>query len=142
MGNHKTKIIYVSANPINTVSIEADREFMSVKDALETRCTYDLFELSIPIFGTKLKDLGKAMAGLGKSKCLIYFSCHGNPLGNFYLEKPDGKEQEIEPIRIADYLSNYKQNLYGIIYSACYSDDLARITNQKTGAFTIGFKHQ
>jgi len=140
MGNQTIKIIYISANPKNTGNIDSDEEYMQIKNALDKGKNRDSFILENPIFRAKLKDLADSLTKLNSENCIIHFSGHGNPLGNFILEQVDGSEKEIEPTRIAEYLGNYKQNLYGIVYSACYSDDLASTTNKTTGSFTIGFE--
>jgi len=137
----KIDILYISANPKGTVDISTEKEYSEIQDAVARGKHRDLFNPPQPLFHSELKKLANMLSSSMKNRCILHFSGHGNQLGDFLLEQDNSEDLKIAPKNLAEYLDNYKNKILGIVFSACYSDDLARAANKKSEYFTIGFEN-
>ncbi len=119
----KRTILFLGANPKDTVKLRLDEEVRKIKHSLERSQKRDSLKLEQE-WAVQFTDLRRAL--MEKSPNIVHFSGHGSDLGKIYLEDISGNGVEIKPEALGDLIGLFKDSIECVVLNACYSETQAQ----------------
>jgi tetratricopeptide (TPR) repeat protein len=124
------KILFLAANPSNTVRLQLDVEVRGIDEALRKGQYRDVFELESH-WQVRTSDLQELL--LRHQPDIVHFSGHGSAQGAIFLEDQMGQVKQVSP----NYLRTLFQAMQGktrcVVLNACYSDAQAADILEEVG---------
>jgi|GEM_PF-3372824 len=118
---HSNKILFLSANPIETSQLNLEKEKNEIKDVLNSNFTSVFFKF-FSFDSVKPSNMVEEMIKLEPT--ILHFSGHGSESGIILLDEKL-HANFIEGKRLADFFSNFK-DLQLVVLNACYSQKQAK----------------
>lgn len=112
-------ILFVAANPRDTVELNLDDEFRAIDDVLQKSEYRNSFELH-SAWAASYGDLQEHL--LRYKPHIVHFSGHGSTVGEIVLTNDQGGSQLVPPSALADLFAILKDNVRGVVLNACYSE--------------------
>ncbi len=119
----KTKVLFLSALPIDTVNLRIGDEYRNIKTRLKNSST---FELLNPELSLSAENLTLAMH---QKPDILHFSGHGK-LDGLLVQDRYEETIKIPPSALKRLFKRYKDTLDMIILNACYSADQAKALSE------------
>ena len=125
------RILFLAANPTDTVRLRLDAEVRSIKEALRGSEFRDQFDLEQE-WAVRVTDLQRCL--MEHKPHVVHFSGHGlaeDGAGSAYparivLEDSQGYRYEVPPDALSDLFGLLKDNIRCVVLNACYSEGQAR----------------
>jgi hypothetical protein len=121
-----TKILFLTANPANTVRLRLDEEVRQIDEAIRRARKRDSFVIE-QRWAVRIDDLRRAMLDVNPQ--IIHFSGHGDT-GGIVLEGEDGQAQVVNAKALSDLFSLFTNQVECVILNACYSVAQAKAINE------------
>ncbi|MBE2234262.1 MAG: CHAT domain-containing protein [Anaerolinea sp.] len=134
---HPVKILFLSANPSDTASLQLDEEIRAIDNALQQGSLRDYFQVAIHT-AVRTDDLQGLLERYQPD--IVHFSGHGGSNGQIYLQGKDGKGHPVAPHALGNLFKLLKKNIRCVVLNACYSDIQAQAIVQHINA-VIGMSH-
>lgn len=131
------KILFLSANPSDTTSLQLDEEIRAIDNALQRGSLRDYFQVAIHT-AVRADDLQRLLER--HQPDIVHFSGHGGSNGQIYLQGEDGKGHPVAPRALGNLFKLLKKNIRCVVLNACYSDIQAQAIVQHIDA-VIGMSH-
>ena len=118
------KILFLSANPVNTPELELIKEFNEIDERLRATRFRDKFEL-IQRHAITVRDLTQVL--LQHEPEIVHFSGHGSEQGALIFQDKEGKAQEVPPSALTEVFRvvNNNKNMRCVFLNACYAENQA-----------------
>ena len=114
-----TKILLLSANPVDTVPLRLNAEFKRIKESLENNKDFQV-ELSLAVSTEDIrKDISKQKPNI------LHFSGHGEGQRGLLVEDEQGKSQLLSTESFRRLLALYNKDIQCVLLNACYSQHQA-----------------
>lgn len=126
-------ILFLAANPINTPSLQLDKELREVKEGLRRSKKSDEFILKSSE-ATRPIDIQRAM--LDHKPSFVHFSGHSNSDGIFLLNRED-KASFVTTDALAELFNLFSDKVECVILNSCYSEKQAKAIS-KNIPYVIG----
>ncbi len=133
----KTKILFLSANPISTPRLRVDAELACIDDALKSSKFRDRFDLENK--GAVRLDTFSASI-LENNPEIIHFSGHADKQG-IVLEDREGQTKALTNDSIDAIFKLFKDKVKCVVLNACYSENQAKIIS-KHGIYVVGMNDE
>lgn len=117
------KILFLAANPINTVPLRLDAESRAIDQALRQASFRDTFEFE-QHWAVRIGDLQELL--LRHKPHIVHFSGHGSPSSEIILEDDAGNAHPVSQSALKQLFSLLKDNVKCVVLNACYSASQAR----------------
>lgn len=128
-----TKILFLSANPVDQERIQTDKELRNLVAELQRGRQRDKFQFLMPQIGATASELLRAM---NEKPNIVHFSGHGEKNG--ILIANNNNETQLMPLPALERLFKPLQGIVQIIVlNACYSAEQAKVLS-KFGAYVVG----
>jgi hypothetical protein len=124
--NPRKKILFLAANPKNTIPLRLDEEVREIDAGLRRASNRDNFDL-LQKWAVRPRDLRQAMLDVKPN--IVHFSGHGSSCGGLVLEDAMGEAKLIEPMALAGLFSLFSRELECVLLNACYSEAQAEAIN-------------
>jgi CheY-like chemotaxis protein len=121
------KILFLCANPINTVRLRLDQEVRSIDEALRQADLRDKFDIK-QHWAVRVKDLQNCL--LRYSPDIVHFSGHGSTKSEIVLEDGNGNSHSVSIRALSKLFSVLRMNIRCVILDACYSEAQAKTIAQ------------
>jgi len=129
------KILFLSANPMDTDRLQIDREYRTIQKHLERSSQRNTFELLNPALSVTVEDLIKAM---NQKPEIVHFTGHG--VGEGILVTNNLNEAQMMPTSAVKRLFGQHQGSTRlIILNACYSAEQAEEVS-KFDIYVVGMQ--
>lgn len=129
----KLKIIFTSANPNKTSSLQLDREFRTIEEHITASKERDKIIL-LSKWALRLPDLTKAL--LDESPQILHFSGHGSYDGLAF-ENVSGEIETINTEGLKRLFCLFKESLQCVVLNACYTEEIAKLISNES-FFVVG----
>jgi len=117
--SERIKILFLSADPIDTPKLRVDQEIRAIDQALRQADFRDRFEIE-QHWAVRVADLQSCL--LRHKPHIVHFSGHGSKSCEIVLEDALGNSQPV-PVRALNKLfSVLKDNIRCVVLNACYSE--------------------
>ena len=114
-----TKILLLSANPVDTSRLRLDTEFKRIKQCLQNKDSFQI-ELSLAASSQDIRrDVSK-----GKPD-FVHFSGHGEGKKGLIVENEQGGGQFLSTKAIGEFLALFSKDIRCVLLNACYSEHQA-----------------
>lgn len=121
--NQPIKILFLAANPQDSVRLRLDEEIRGIKQALLQAEFRDKFDIEQE-WAVRVTDLQAYL--LRHQPDIVHFSGHGSEASEIILEDKTGESQTV-PIRALEQLfAVLKDNIRCVLLNACYSKKQAQ----------------
>lgn len=124
---NKIKILFLAANPDNTVKLNLDNEFRDIKEKIKLSPNRDSFDI-IHQPALRINDLQAAL--LEHNPNIVHFSGHGNNAGKIILENNQGCSEAVNPTALAELFEILSGKIRCIVLNACFSEPQAQAISQ------------
>lgn len=131
----KTKILFLSANPMDSNRLRLDKEISQIDKQLQMAQLRNSFEL-IQKWAISPAELQQVL--LDHEPDIVHFSGHGL-IDGIVLEGEDGKPKNVSTIALANIFKILAGNISCVILNACYSNNQALAINSHV-PHVIGMK--
>lgn len=121
----KTKILFLSANPMDSNRLRLDKEISQIDKQLQMAQLRDSFEL-IQKWALSPMELQQVL--LDHNPDIVHFSGHGL-IDGIVLEGENGKAKNISTIALANIFKILAGNISCVVLNACYSSNQALAIN-------------
>ena len=119
--SRKTKILFLSSNPLNESRIKIDKEAREVEEGLRRASQRDHFEFKLKV-ATRPKDFLRAV--LDENPAILHFSGHGVEEG-IALEDDNGNAKLVSSEAISQFFSLFSDTIKCVVLNSCYSEKQA-----------------
>lgn len=119
---HHTRILFLSANPVNMQPLNLDVEIREIDRALRQSEFRDRFEIEQQ-WAVSVQDLQDHF--LRYRPDIVHFSSHGSPSGAIILKSSDGFSQPVSPEALSSLFQTLKDDIRCVVLNACYSEKQA-----------------
>lgn len=148
--NADMTVLYLSANPVETVRLRVEAELREIRDELRRGVTHR-FQL-VDRGAVRTRDISDAL--LNAHPRIVHFSGHGSDDGRLYLERDTGHSQVVTASALAALFSEFANQVQCVIVNACSTTLLAKeiarhidyviamrdkVPDKAAIAFSIGF---
>ena len=116
---HPVKVLFLSANPSDTASLQLDEEVRAIDNALQRGSLRDYFQVAVHS-AVRADDLQGLLER--HKPDIVHFSGHGGSNGQIYLQGEDGKHHPVTPRALSNLFKLLKNNIRCVVLNACYSD--------------------
>jgi hypothetical protein len=116
------KVLFLSANPIDTPTLRLDAEVRSIDQAIRQADFRDRFDIRQQ-WAVRIIDLQGYL--LRYKPDIVHFSGHGSTSSEIVLEDITGKSSPVPTQALTRLFSVLKDNIRCIILNACYSENQA-----------------
>lgn len=116
------KILFLAANPIDSVRLRLDEEIRAIDMALRQTEFRDRFEIE-QHWAVRATDLQNYL--LRHKPHIVHFSGHGSSSNEIMLEDNFGRSQPVSVRALSNLFSALKDNIQCVILNACYSEQQA-----------------
>ncbi len=120
--SEKVKILFLSANPLDTSRLRVDKEQREIDHELKMSRSRERFEL-IDAEALRPNDLQQVL--LDNEPQIVHFSGHGSDEG-VVLEDEDGNAKPISTAALASLFRLFKDKVECVVLNACYSETQAK----------------
>jgi hypothetical protein len=117
------KILFLAANPRDTVSLRIDAEIRAIRQALRKANFRDRFALEAH-GATQLQDLEELL--LQYQPHIVHFSGHGTSAHEILFEDEAGNSHPASPRSLSRLFAILKDNIQCVVLNACYSETQAK----------------
>lgn len=114
----KVKILFLAANPSDTMRLRLDQEVRSIDQALRQAEYREAFDLE-QHWAVRAADLQGLL--LRTRPDIVHFSGHGSDAGELMLEDPNGNASVVSQDALSTLFSLLKDNIRVVVLNACYS---------------------
>ncbi len=135
LNTKKTKILFLSANPMESDRLRLDKEISLIEKQLQIARLRDSFEL-VQKWALSPTELQQAL--LDHEPDIVHFSGHGL-IDGIVLEGEDGKPKNVSTTAIANIFKILAGNISCVVLNACYSKNQALAITEHV-PFVIGMK--
>lgn len=132
--NEKIKVLFLSANPIDSSRLRLDQELREILKKIRAASERDCFELVAELALTP-GDLTQAL--LRHKPQIVHFSGHGSKTDGIVLEDELGKTKLVNKQALVRVFQILKDDIRIVVLNACYAKDQAEALAE-TIDFTIG----
>lgn len=133
----KTKILFLSANPISTPRLRVDAELNRVDEAFKSSKLRDRFDLENK--GSVRLDTFSTLI-LENNPEIIHFSGHADKQG-ILLEDKDGQTHVLANNALDAIFKLFKDKVKCVVLNSCYSENQAEIIS-KHGIYVVGMNDE
>lgn len=133
----KTKILFLSANPVSTTRLRVDAEVSRVDEALKSSQFRSRFDLENK--GAVRLDTFSTLI-LENDPAIIHFSGHADKEG-IALEDREGQTKVLANNAIDEIFKLFKNRVKCVVLNACYSENQAKIIS-KHGIYVVGMNDE
>jgi hypothetical protein len=119
----KTRILFLSANPVDTPHIMLSQEYNGLHDRLRIGDFRDQFELILQP-GISVMDLQQVW--MEYKPQIVHFSGHGSNTNALKFENSEGKSEDVPPNALSDLFRILGRSIRLVVLNACYSVPQAR----------------
>jgi hypothetical protein len=123
----KIKILFLAANPKDTVSLRLDEEFREIENRILIAQKKAQFTL-IKKGAVRVSDLQLYLNQ--ERPTIVHFSGHGTTEGRIMVEGNNGEARTIPPKALARVFKILKDNVRCVVLNACFSLEQARAITQ------------
>lgn len=113
------KILFLAANPLNTISVQLDVEIRAIEEALRMADLRDKFQIE-KHFAVRAKDLQSFLQRYQPD--IVHFAGHGSEYGEILLQDEDGQAHSVSVNSLSDLFRILKENIRCVVLNACYTD--------------------
>ena len=113
----KVKILFLAANPSDTMRLRLDQEVRSIDQALRQAEYREAFDLE-QHWAVRAADLQGLL--LRTQPDIVHFSGHGSDAGELMLEDANGKASVVSQDALSTLFSLLKDNIRVVVLNACY----------------------
>jgi CHAT domain len=131
------KILFISANPMETARLQVDKEQREIDHELRLSRARDRFDL-IVADAARPDDLQQAM--LDHEPQVVHFSGHGSSEG-VILEDEHGNPKLVSAAALANLFKLFKGKVQCVVLNACYSEAQAKAIGQHV-PYIIGMRSE
>lgn len=121
--NSVKTILFLAANPKDTVSLRLDEELREIDAGLRRARKRDKFSL-VQRWALRPRDLRQAL--LDVKPQIVHFSGHGSASGGIVLENINGHSQLVESKALAGLFKLFVNSIECVLLNACYSEKQAK----------------
>ncbi len=114
----KIKVLFLAANPTNTISLRLDEEMRAITEKIRISEYRDLIDV-VSAWAVRPADLLQAF-NLHKPH-IVHFSGHGNRVGEIILVDNNGAAKPVGTKALKALFTTLKDNVQVVILNACYS---------------------
>jgi hypothetical protein len=126
-----TKILFLSANPDQTIRLRLDAEMHAIDQALQSTPLRDRFDLKQQ-WAVRYGDLQGLL--LRHRPHLLHFSGHGTTADEIILEDDAGNSHPVAAQALSQLFSLLKEQIRCVLLNACYSEQQAKSIAQHIDA--------
>jgi hypothetical protein len=119
----KVTILFLAANPTDTVRLGLDNEIRAIDQALRATKFRDHFDLQ-QHWAVRVTDLQGAL--LRHEPAIIHFCGHGAVTGEIVLQDENGEARPVSMQALGRLFALVKDNVRCVVLNACYSEQQAR----------------
>lgn len=116
--DEKIRILFLSANPLNTSRIRVDEEAREIFEKIEEGKAREAFEL-LKYPATRVSDLLRLL--LKHKPHIVHFSGHGSMEREIILEDAFGKGKKIDRQALANLFRILKDDIKVVVLNACFT---------------------
>ena len=117
------RILFLAANPIDTVPLRLDEEIRAIDRALREAEFHDRFEIEQQ-WAVRIGDLPEAL--LRYQPDIVHFSGHGTESSEIVLEDESGVGRAAPRDALGRLFSVLRDNIRCVVLNACYSEPQAQ----------------
>jgi len=117
----RIKILFLAANPLDTVRLAIGEEVRAIQQALR-QADYRIFDIQLGP-AVRIEDLTDLL--LQHRPDILHFSGHGSATNAIILQNAQGNGVSVSGAALARLFQILKDNLRCIVLNACYTADLA-----------------
>lgn len=132
----KTTILFLSANPTETMRLNLDKEFREIDEGLYRVKNRDNFSLQQK-WAVRTKDIRRAMLEFRPS--IVHFSGHGMGAEGIAFEDEAGKARLVGAEALAGFFALFADSVECVLLNACFSESQAQAIAQHIN-YVIGMK--
>ena len=121
------KILFLAANPDDSIRLHLAREERKIKDMLSTTSNRDAFKFESEL-AARLSTITGALQS--QKPEIVHFSGHGEGEGGIVIEDSTGNSKLLSTARLDFLFETVKDNIQCVILSACYSKDQAKVISK------------
>jgi hypothetical protein len=136
-GKNVVKILYLSANPTDSLRLKLSLEQRQIAETLRLGRDRGGIELHERV-ALRVKDLTLALLDIGPR--IVHFSGHGASDGRLYLETEGGRTALVPVDGLAALFREVSDTVKCVIVNACDSEKLARAIVEHVD-YVIGMRH-
>lgn len=118
-GRKHIKILFLAANPLDTVPLRLDYEVRAIDQALRLAEFRDLFEIR-QHWAVRASDLQGLL--MRYSPTIVHFSGHGSRSGEIILEDNIGQSHPVSAQTLSALFSVLRDEIRCVLLNACYSE--------------------
>ncbi len=133
----KVRILFLSANPVDTSRLRVDKEQREIDQELRMSRSRDSFEF-IDAEAVRSHDLQQVL--LDNEPRIVHFSGHGT-LEGVILEDEDGNAVPVSTIALANLFRLFKDQVQCVVLNACFSEAQANAIVEHV-PYVIGMSHE
>ncbi|MDX6498696.1 MAG: hypothetical protein QOG23_1956 [Blastocatellia bacterium] len=130
----KIKILFLAANPIDTGTLQLQKEARELQERIRQGPHRDDFEV-IHYLAARPEDLLRGLQDIQPH--ILHFSGHGTYNNEIVLQGDDGTSRPVAPEDLADLVGLFKNNLKLALLSSCFARRQAEALHGVLD-FTIG----
>lgn len=117
------RILFLAANPIDTVPLRLDEEMRAIDRALREAQFRDRFEIEQQ-WAVRIGDLQEALLRFRPD--IVHFSGHGTESSEIVLQNESGTGQVVPHDALGRLFSVLRDNIRCVVLNACYSEQQAQ----------------
>jgi hypothetical protein len=117
------KILFLAANPKDTLSLRLDEEIRTIDRVLRQAEFRERFDI-VQQWAVRVNDLQDHF--LRFTPDIVHFSGHGSSSSEIILEGLDGTSQTVSPRALSNLFGILKDNIRCVVLNACYSEKQAQ----------------
>ena len=118
-GDVMIRILFVSANPVDTDPLQLGEEFREIQGKLRSSDSRAHFVLR-SAWAARPDDLLQQMNEFRPH--ILHFSGHGSSAGEIVLQDNSGEMQTVSPAALEALFNNFREWLRIVVLNACYSN--------------------
>lgn len=118
----KIKVLFLAANPADTVRLRIDEESRTIDQALRQSEFRDIFSIK-QHWAVRIIDLQSFL--LRYQPDIVHFSGHGTGQREIIFEDQQGKSQTVSAHSLSLLFNILKENIRCVVLNACYSEEQA-----------------
>lgn len=117
------KILFLAANPLDTVRLRLDREVRKIEKVLRQARFRERFEL-VQHWAVRVSDLQTCL--LLHNPHIVHFSGHGSQSSEIILEDDAGNKRPIPVQALSRLFFLFRNQVQCVVLNACYSENQAQ----------------
>ena len=126
----KTTILFLAANPVDTVRLRLDAEVRAIDAALQRTPFRHQFDLQ-QHWAVRVADLPELLQR--HEPAIVHFSGHGSDAGELVLEDALGQMCPVASAALTRLFSVLRDNIRCVVLNACYSESQAQAIAESVG---------